>query len=194
MGRLSRRAWTALSLAGVCIALALVVWAELSVVPRAAIPETPATVAATEQQADEPEAMTFSFTRLQDYEEIVRRPLFNATRKPDETEQAETSPDVRQAPMGEAQSLVVLGIVISPEMTMAVVQDKKTKKIVKAALGTTIHGWEVTEIREDGITIRLKDREAKLKLYKPADKKKAVPKRKPRRRPGGGLADAQPGR
>ncbi len=194
MARLSRSAWLVAALAGLCVILALVVWMELSVEPRAVSRQTSAVPPQGEAEFHQPEDMTIAFARLQDYEEIVRRPLFSTTRRPEEPDKPKVIPNASKVSAPAADSLIVLGIVISPETTIAVVQDKKTKKIVKAAQGTNINGWEVTEIREDGVTIRLGERETTLMLHRPDDKKPTAPKRKPKRRARGGLADARAGR
>ena len=196
MARLSRGSWLTVSLGAACVALALVVWAELSVEPRPERGETTATVPDPEPEPTpvRPEEMTISVLALEDYEEIVRRPLFSDTRKPQEPAENKDAGKASKGPRIVADNLVVLGVVITPEKSVAIFLDKKTKKIVKATQGTTISGWEVVEINEKGATIRLGERQTTLMLYRPDDKKKAAPKRKPRRRPKEGLADARAGR
>ena len=194
MARLSRSAWLPTSLAVVCLALALVVWKQLAVEPRSESRELAAAPANTGPEADEREEMTITFAQLQDYDEIVRRPVFNKTRRPEEPSTPKVSSRQAKASTPAASNLIVLGTVISPDTTMAVFMDKKTRKIVKAVQGTSINGWEVAEIRKDGVTIRSKDQEATLMLHRPDDKKRATPKRKPARRAKGGLADARTSR
>lgn len=191
MARLSRGSWLTVSLVGVCILLALVVWTELSVEPRPERREMAAALPDPEPDPVRPEEITIGVLGLQDYEEIVRRPLFSDTRKPYEPAQPKGGQSASKVPPLAADNLIVLGIVISPDMTIAIFQDKRTKKIVKAAQGTNIGGWEIMEIREDGVTIRLNDRQTTLMLHRPDDKKKAAPKRRTGRRSKQGLADAR---
>jgi hypothetical protein len=183
-----------LSLAGACAGLALVIWGELNGAPgprpdasSAAGAETPSA-----QQADAREAVIAS-RPLAEYDEIVRRPLFNETRAPmggsanDDTGIA----SVRAAPGDE--ELVLTGIVISADKLIALIWDTRAGKVRRVEQGQSVGRWQLEAVNKDSVTLRHDETQRELLLHE-KDKPVPAPRTRGRRRAGSTAASraAQP--
>ncbi|MDF1584261.1 MAG: hypothetical protein P1P78_13255 [Methyloprofundus sp.] len=113
----------------------------------------------------------FSGKSLDDYPDIVQRPLFFKGRQPifiDDTEQASTESEAQTR--GEI-SIDLVGIINTPEGTFALFQDPKAKshadKFKRFAQGDEINGWRLKEIQYDRVIIVSDTEDKELLLSKP---------------------------
>jgi len=126
-------------------------------------PAPPLTVAST---ADTPGAPAFGQRPidplpLSDFEEIVRRPVFTATRKPfvAPAEKAQTvagpgSPDIRLA-----------GIAIDTNAKRALLRTAQQPQARWVEQGESIDGWLLQVVREDAVIIASGQQAHELRLY-----------------------------
>ncbi|MCF7970027.1 MAG: hypothetical protein K9L22_02540 [Methylococcaceae bacterium] len=113
----------------------------------------------------------FSGKTLDDYPDIVQRPLFFKGRKPiliDDTEEALTD----EAPkVLDNISIDLVGIINTPEGVFALFQDPKAKshedKFKRLALGDELNGWLLKDIQYDRVIIVSGTENKELLLSKP---------------------------
>ena len=97
----------------------------------------------------------FALPPLEDFSEIVARPLFSPTRRPpSEAEVIETVTDDTPLPKLSDFNLTLTGVVISTEGSMALLQRPKSTDLIRALLGQEIDGWRVERIEADRVTFR----------------------------------------
>jgi hypothetical protein len=132
------------------VALALVLAYELaapsSVSPRPA-PRAAAAVA-------EPAPPSFTMPPIRQYREVLARPLFNRSRRPNLAAEDAARP---------VTSLELVGIVIAPDNRLALLQYGNPPKLVRAGIGQTIAGWTIAEIRPEDVLVRQGDTVARVK-------------------------------
>jgi hypothetical protein len=93
---------------------------------------------------------------LNNYAEIVERPLFNQGRRPSRgTENESVTSD---------NPLVLVGTVITPERREALFLSRQDKAVVRALLGEWVEGWKVDSIEPDRVTVRRDERTAEILL------------------------------
>lgn len=88
------------------------------------------------------------------YSEIVERPLFLSSRRPVE-EGSETV--VEEEIIEEDLNLTLLGVLLTPERTMALLRMDDDGSMARLVLGETLEGWEFTSARPTSITLRKSD-------------------------------------
>jgi type II secretory pathway component PulC len=142
-------------LACVCVAMAGLVYLELTW-PVAASEESatslpPATPSARKNAV----AGAFSLPPLQSFTAVTDRPLFAQNRRPP----AQGSDDA-----GPWQSLVLAGIIISATSREALILHGKPQTAAHITEGQDVEGWVVTSILPDRIVIRNGSSEHELKL------------------------------
>jgi hypothetical protein len=101
-------------------------------------------------------ATLFPVRPLDEFWEIVERPLFDETRRPYEppeqaTQGVATPPP---APATPPPRVVLLGMVITPDSRSALLWDELKRESIRASVGTSVSGWELTEITLEGVTLR----------------------------------------
>lgn len=96
---------------------------------------------------------------IEQYNEITTRPLFAPDRKPyvpipSQTEtkklQVKKNTPVTKLP----NQLLLTGIVISPELQLAILQSGKTKSLQRVKLGESIDGWTLDEIHNRYVILK----------------------------------------
>jgi hypothetical protein len=167
-------------LAAASVILSLTVWVELSHGPRTIVAASPAVDPPATRGRTEFGDTAITFSALASYDEIVERPLFTSTRRPPSPEPAPPAAPLPTPPPRAPAELALVGIVIQPTQTVALIQDKRVNEVVSATVGTAVAGWEVLEITEDRVRIRYGNQEVTLTLYLPAEEQ---PSHRPRGRP-----------
>ncbi len=94
---------------------------------------------------------TYSAPSIGFYEEIVSRPLFSETRLPPEKAANQSNDAVQENKLPPAFSLV--GIVMTVEISKALLQLKNNKETVHVELGEKFDGWRVDAIQPDRIKV-----------------------------------------
>ena len=116
------------------------------------------------------------------FSEITARPLFNEDRLPLHSEDAVDTPAM--ASDGNAAAFKLVGTVLLPEVSQALLQ-KKDRKIEKVQLGEEIDGWELKSVEEDHVVLVKGVKniqlvlERKSKAQPSLKKRRAIIKRKP---------------
>lgn len=108
----------------------------------------------------------FQAPPLEDYSEIVERPLFLAERRPPEEQQ----PDIlaSEAP-AESEDLLLLGVVLTPEATMALVQIDEGRQVERVRVGGKINGWQLQSVQPDRVILQSGGRKLDLPLLRNRD-------------------------
>jgi general secretion pathway protein N len=95
------------------------------------------------------------------------RPLFAPDRRPDAVP-TETEPEPDAAPVEEEPTELAFelaGIVIGPEIAVAVLHNKTTNAFVRLRRGETIEQWKVEEITARQVVLRRDNKRVRLQLF-----------------------------
>jgi hypothetical protein len=84
---------------------------------------------------------------LEDFPEILERPVFTASRRPPERREQTAEP-------AQPLTVVISGILITPDSRMALVSPAKDQKPLRLRVGDAIQGWKVVEIDYRRVVIR----------------------------------------
>lgn len=171
-----RGRFTLVGLTALCALLLLLVVLELFAPPELPAASSPDAAAAQAVRVNLPDA-AIRFPPLQQYRAIVERPLFHATRRPAEPKKADAAPNAVSAP----DNLKLLGIVVSPGKSVAIIQDKRANQTLRAAQGATVAGNVVEEVGRNHVTLRNQGKELVLNLRE-AKEGQQTPARRPGRR------------
>lgn len=128
---------------------------------------------------------SFDAFAIDEYSELVERPLFYKDRRPivlsdaaDEAVEAE-----KKASVDFTYSLI--GIISTPDSVYALFQDPQAKpdesKFKRHKQGDEINGWTIQEIKPDRIIVSTEAGSEEIKLSKPRVHSAAPKKKKPRR-------------
>jgi type II secretory pathway component PulC len=108
---------------------------------------------------------SFSIAPLDEYQEIVERPLFYETRRPPSPEVPEVA--VQEEPQEEQPlALTLIGVMVTSDAKVALVQNDDTNKVERLKLGDEIGGWEVQFIDSDNVVINKSDETKELALLR----------------------------
>jgi len=136
------------------------------------LPEAPPTVPraaptqVAESSAESPPGETTP-PALQEFSEIIARPLFTADRRPDRPSAQET---VTQAPVSapvspSSDQFRVMGIVISEDAKTALIKPVgQNSEIQRVKEGQVVSGWKVTAIEPEAVTVTQGGRSEIIKL------------------------------
>ncbi|NIR28403.1 MAG: pilus assembly protein PilP [Gammaproteobacteria bacterium] len=163
-----------MSLVLLCAGLGVLAWAELARAPAPAGRTAEVAPGETVLAERSGQAM-LAFSPLRDYEEIVRRPLFNETREPDEAavEDETAGPSVTA---GQADQLTLTGVVISGDKLIALIRDGRAGRVHRVQRGNSLGEWRLEQVEKESVTLRKGESERQLTLYT-----KKAPAEKPRR-------------
>jgi type II secretory pathway component PulC len=124
---------------------------------------------------------------LEDFPEILERPVFTASRRP---------PERREQTVERAQPLTVVisGILITPDSRMALVSSAKDQKPLRLRVGDAIQGWKVVEIDYRRVVIRrgAAERVLDLRIEAPAPDRSRRLRERPREPATGNATAPQP--
>lgn len=133
-------------------------------------PRPPSTAAATKRPPDLPAVAPTAQFRLSppdQYSEVVARPLFIATRRPEPPPPPEEAPPEKPAVKAE-QKLTLLGVVIAPNIKVALLRPEEANaKTVRIKLGETVGEWQLEAIYPDRVVVRNGQSTQELALVRP---------------------------
>jgi hypothetical protein len=120
--------------------------------------------------------------QLDDYEEIIVRPLFNETRQPIiETEEEGDMEEEQLVDEVDAPDVELAGVIITPSLRMATLKEKGQEGSLVAFVGRPLEGdygsWQITRIEPREVTLTSGEgKELQLKLQVHNAKIAAPPK------------------
>lgn len=185
VAKLSPELRLSLILAAVCAALALLVLGESLGVDRMQR-ISPVSAEPGKGGVDKPAVGPFEFPDINEFEDLVERPLFVEGRKPPPEVVEEPPPVVSRTPL----DLKLMGLIFSPSGKTALLVDPKGKyKRVKQ--GAVVGGWTLKELKKDSVVMQQDSESKELPLLKTKPKvalSGAPPaEAKPAKKPPGGL-------
>ncbi len=174
-----RQRRTLLFLIVLCVALGVVVYLESGADPVARVGRVADDAdIGTEVRMTKGEGTDVSLPPLDEFSATVERPLFASTRRPPSID---GGPAEQTAGNGKRELFDLVGVVISMNERMALLQRKRSREIIRVEKGHRVDGWEVQGILPNRVFLQLGDRTRELKLEdlaRPAvDKRAAVPPR-----------------
>ena len=173
-------------LLGVCLALAAFVYVQvLAEAPGPA----PSGGGETPPLAALPARPSYAMAPVEDFSEILERPLFSPTRRPPAQGVAATA-----APEPELQ-VTLVGVIISSEEQIAIVRLKDAGRFARLNVGDSFQGWILDSIEPSRITFRRGDVEEHIELtydVPPPVQKPKRRKRRARNQPNQNPAQVQP--
>jgi hypothetical protein len=106
------------------------------------------------------------FPPLQEFSEIVERPLFDGSRRPFEPPEptAQTAVTPRPPPPTPPPRITLIGVVITPQSRSALLLDELRRELIRASVGTSVSGWELSEVSPEGVVLRQGQRTHRLDL------------------------------
>jgi hypothetical protein len=147
-----------LALVMLCVLLLGVVIVELFNPPRLGqLPGVPFPPASPVAELD---VEKFPIRRLNQYDEIVERPLFLASRRP--PEEREEAPQSRTA----EEELRLLGVLLAPQRIVALLQVDSSGKTARLEVGEKANGWQLETISARSVSLRRGDRVKNLQLVR----------------------------
>ncbi len=147
------------------VILSGILYIQWELAPQAApAPPKVAGVSSTQDSAAAPpaESALEPLPPRKEFEEIVSRTLFSASRRPEEEEPKE-APVVTL----DTQALKVLtlsAIMITPKGRIALLRDRKTGETLRAAQGESLRGWDVSEVAEGAIRLQRREQSESMVL------------------------------
>ena len=157
-----------LSLFGVCGFFAILLWQQMStptlkVNDKATTEVTPDAALVEIQNID-----NIVFPEITAFDEIIERPLFNATRQPFVAAASEAikkaTPQKKKTTTGRQNQLSLSAVVITSKKQIAILQNVKDKSLQRIALGETVDGWTLNEVTPNSIKLSKGDEIKNLEL------------------------------
>ncbi len=161
-------------LLGVCLALAAFVY--VPVVTEAPGPAPARGGGETPALAALPAQPSYAMAPVEDFSEILDRPLFSPTRRPP----AQGVVSV-EAPEPELQ-VTLVGVIISSEEQIAIVRLKDADRFARLSVGDSLQGWILDSIEPSRVTFRRGDLEEHIELTYDVPPPVRKPKRRARRK------------
>jgi len=162
------------ALAVLCVALSVVVYAELTQDGRARADSAASVLAKAPSAAANQAGAPFALPPIDSYGEVTARPLFSPTRR---------APPLQAGQRGslESASLVLTGVIVVGDDRTALVQEVKSPKPTRLKEGQEIQGWTVQSILPDRIVIRRGSEEQEVRFHEePARPPAGAPATAPR--------------
>lgn len=94
---------------------------------------------------------------LEDYDEIIQRPLFNETRKPfvaSKTEKKSAKPKQNNRTIKTQGQLSLSAVVITSDMQIAIFQIGRKKALQRIVLGELINGWTLEKVSSHSVQLK----------------------------------------
>ena len=121
----------------------------------------------------------FQLPPLEQYSEVMARPLFIAARRP-ESPPEDTAPE--PPPADPERTFVLLGVMMTPETTMVLLQpEEPNAKPERVRAGGTVGGWRLETVLPDRVVLRKDQATQELKLVRPRTPPGPRPARRPAR-------------
>ena len=99
---------------------------------------------------------------LSEYSEIVERPLFMSSRRP----QAESEETVEPEAPEQDTAFTLLGVLITPEKSTALLQIDESGGTARVALGESVQGWKLESAHADSVTLSKRETTLNLPLVR----------------------------
>jgi general secretion pathway protein N len=109
------------------------------------------------------------------YDEILERPLFLATRRPPEVQ-----PETTQKQSDSGEGLRLLGVVLTPQQTVALLQVDSNGKTARLKVGEKFEGWQLESVSASKVALRRGEEMKNLPLFVPGQKATAKSRAKPK--------------
>ena len=97
---------------------------------------------------------TYVAPPIEDYDEVLVRPLFVEGRTPPEPSAQEEQQAAPTRDEGLAKFWKLEGLVLTPEARVALVRGKRDRKLLRLTAGEVFEGWEVVEFATDRIFLK----------------------------------------
>ncbi len=121
----------------------------------------------------------FQLAPLEQYSEVMARPLFIAARRP-EPPPEETAPE--PPPADPERTFVLLGVMMTPEVTTALLRSEEPNaKPERIRPGGIVGGWRLETVFPDRVVLRKDQATQELKLVRPRTPPGPRPARLPAR-------------
>ncbi|QSA96703.1 hypothetical protein [Methylococcus sp. EFPC2] len=121
--------------------------------------------AGTAEIAAEADAGDVGLKALEEYGQMVERPLFQDSRRPVEAEEPGLAGATEQTPL----DFKLMGVVLVPQGKSALFMDARNK-YKRARLNAKVNGWTLVKIGEDRVTLEQAGEQKELLLLKPKPK------------------------
>lgn len=149
---------------GICVALFLVVLAEIAFLGGA----SNAAPAASSLASQDPAApgvvpQSLQIPPVATYREVKERPLFSDTRRPPPLAKSAGGNAARATPL--VGKWKVTGIVVAGQSSFALVEGIRDRKTVRLQLGTPLDGWQLDEIHPDRLVFSSAEANTVLQLH-----------------------------
>lgn len=170
----------------VCVVAAVVVYIQVQSGPNLRVASLPVTASIAEPAPDLPTPPAFSMPPLESFSQIIDRPLFSVSRRPEEA--VGVTQQAAQQVQAQAHGFTVKGIIIAENTRVALILRKGAKSMVQISEGQVIDGWTVATILPDRVVFRRGNVSNEVKIEDPPgtgrkpDKKKRKPRRNKYRR------------
>lgn len=120
-------------------------------------------------------AQDFAVAPLDDYSDIVERPLFLEARRPPDPEQEEAvEPEEPAADEKQDVTFLLQGVLMTSEGTMALLRVEQDNKVVRLRVGDKEGNWQLESIQPDSVSLRSGNEVVKVPLVrnKPSPKRR----------------------
>lgn len=108
-------------------------------------------------------AQSFELPELAHYQEIVERPLFQATRRPPVAEET-LAPVPEAEPEDPDAEFTLIGVVVMPQGTVALLHNKETGKVNRLKVGEAAEKWQLETVEPERVVLRKGERTQELLL------------------------------
>lgn len=128
-------------------------------------PPRPAAVNATPPPAGDldtavsSDSVVVALPPLEEYSEIVDRPLFYQARRPPPP--ADEQPVAAPVAPTEEDELTLIGVMLIGTQKTALIQNQATGKVARLKVGDTLDNWQVVEVEPQRVTLLRRDGESK---------------------------------
>lgn len=135
--------------------------------PRLQLEATASVSTAADQltAVDSQAPLNIALAPLENYQEIVERPLFFATRRPAPPEPEETAAPADPVSEGDV-AMTLIGVVKTPEAEIALVQNDETGKVARLRVGEKIASWQLEQVDANRVVLRKGDQIRELALLR----------------------------
>ncbi len=99
---------------------------------------------------------------IKEYEDIAKRPLFDADREPVKPKIKKKT--IQKKPEKKKLLVKALGIAVTGDSILAVVKDMKTGKIIRLRINEQLDGWVLKSVSENSFVFSKDDTEKAIKF------------------------------
>ena len=116
-----------------------------------------------------PPGQTKELADISEFDEIIQRPLFSNSRKPEEENVEKiVKPEIKIKPVKKPEFMLT-GIVLTNEEELALIKSRKEPRIQRLRLDETIEGWKLIEIDPGLVILSSGDQQITLNIERKAN-------------------------